>query len=102
MAGCATLLAVWCLFASFTGKLPLMFSPVGLAFQLTTVLFAVLPALGLAWFVWHIVFRRRFRLHRLRRLRVAQGRTTNLLAPPPVFGAACKKADHEIDRNRSE
>jgi hypothetical protein len=77
-------------------------SPFGMAFQLTTVLFAFLPALGLAWFAWHLLLRRRVRLRKLRRLRMRQGRTDSLLAPPPIFGAAYKKADHAIDRDRSE
>jgi hypothetical protein len=99
LTACIIALAVWAVFSLPFG-MPLILSPFGLAVQFTTVLFAILPVAGLSWFVWHLFFSRRFRLQRLRRLRVAKGRTTNLLAPPPLFGAAYKKADHAPDRDQ--
>jgi hypothetical protein len=66
-------------------------APFNVAFQLTTVLFSALPVLGLAWFAWHLIFKRRVRLMKLRRIRLKQGRCDNLLAPAPIFGAAYKK-----------
>lgn len=80
----------------------LILSPFGMAFQLSTVLFSFLPALGLGWFAWHLLLQRRVRLRKLRRVRIKQGRTKSLLAPPPVFGAACREADHAVERHRPE
>jgi hypothetical protein len=79
-----------------------LFAPFGIALQLTIVMAALLPVIGLAWFTWHLFFRRRVRLQKLRRIRVRQGRSPNPLAPPPLFGAACKKADDAINRDTSE